>query len=553
MTRAPLILEVDLTQGFVEDIGRDPIAIATARRRPVLRDVTEALRRAADDPSVRALVASVGRWRHGLGWAQELRDAVIAFRRAGKPAIALAESFGELGPATVPYFLATGFDEIWVQESGDVAVTGIAAEVTFLRGALDKAGVQPQFGQRHEYKNAANVFTERGFTDAHREAVAGLVESAAMQVVDAIAAARRLTSQRVRELIDDAPLTAAQACEAGLIDHVGYRDEAYAAVRSRVSDGEPRLRFLSRYAKPGARAAVRRIGDRRKPTVALIHGSGAIRVGRSGRGPLSGPAMGSETVSAAFRTAVRDDAIRAIVFRVDSPGGSYVASDTIARSVELARQAGKPVVVSMGDVAASGGYFVSMPANAIVAEPGTLTGSIGVIAGKGVIRGLLDRFGVTDEAVADGKQALMFSARREYTEAEWAHLEESLDRIYEDFTAKVAAHRGLSRAHVHEVARGRVWTGADAAERGLVDELGGLDHAADVARKAARLPADAPLRPYPHVSPLRRLRPAQSTEDPRAAAIRLWSLGWGSQAALAASLGLPVAGPLTMPYGLRLR
>jgi protease-4 len=556
--RGALVLELDLTHGFVEDVAHDPLARAMSRRRPVLRDAVERLHRAAGDPGVRGLVAKIGPWRHGLAWAQEVRDAVRVFQDSGKPAVAWAESFGELGPATVPYYLASGFDEIWLQESGDVGLTGVAAEVTFLRGALDKAGVQPQFGQRHEYKNAANVLTERGFTEAHREAVTRVVESAAAQVVADVAAARELTEAQVRMLVDRAPLTAAEALAAGLVDRVGYRDEAYHAVRERTRSGAdgaatPSLRYVSRYSKAGRRELARRLRERGKPVVALIHGTGAIKVGRSGRGPLTGPAMGADTVGAAFRSAVRSDAVKAIVFRVDSPGGSYVASDTIRREVELASHAGKPVVVSMGTLAASGGYFVSMAADVIVAQPGTLTGSIGVLAGKGVVRDLVAKLGLTHDEVAAGEHALMFSARREFTDDQWDRLQSWLDRVYDDFTAKVAAHRSLSPEHVHEVARGRVWTGADAAERGLVDELGGLADAARLARKKAGLPADAPLRPWPHVPPLQRLRPATSSEDPRAAAPSAWSLGWGSYAGLAAALGLPVAGPLTLPYSIALR
>jgi protease IV len=555
--RRAVMLELDLTQGLVEDVAHDAVARATSRRRLVLRDAVDRLHRAADDPGVRGLVAKIGPWRHGLAWAQEIRDAVRVFRNGGKPTVAWAESFGEFGPATVPYYLASAFDEIWLQESGDVGLTGVAAEVTFLRGTLDKVGVEPQFGQRYEYKNAANVLTERGFTDAHREAVTRVVESAADQVVFGVAGARGLTEDTVRALVDRAPLTATEALEAGLVDHVGYRDQAYGAVREKVRSrpdggGPPGLRYLSRYAKSGRQGLARRISERGRPAVALIHGTGGIKVGRSGRGPLTGPAMGADTVTAAFRSALRNDNVRAILFRVDSPGGSYVASDTIRREVELASQAGKPVVVSMGTLAASGGYFVSMAADTIVAQPGTLTGSIGVLAGKGVVRELVAKLGLTHEEVAAGDHALMFSARREFTDDQWDRLQAWLDRVYEDFTAKVAEHRGLSREHVHEVARGRVWTGADAAEHGLVDELGGLADAARLARKKAGLPADAPVRPWPHIPVLQRLRPATSSEDPRAAAASAWAGGWGSYAGLAARLGLPVIGPLALPYSITL-
>jgi protease-4 len=283
--------------------------------------------------------------------------------------------------------------------------------------------------------------------------------------------------------------------------------------------------------------------------VALISGTGAIVQGRGRRGPFPGGAMGSDLVAAAFRSAVKDGHVKAIVFRVNSPGGSYIASDVIWREVGQARASGVPVVVSMADVAASGGYYVSMAADAIVAEPGTLTGSIGVLGGKAVTTGLMDRLGIGYDAVAEGRHARMLSPRAPFSEDEWRRLEEWLDRVYDDFVGKVAAGRKLDRERAHELARGRVWTGADAAERGLVDELGGLSRAVELARQQAELPPDAELRRWPPSTPLEFLSPPKSSEDKAAASARLagWGLGWGSYADVAARLGLPPAGPLTMP------
>jgi protease-4 len=242
---------------------------------------------------------------------------------------------------------------------------------------------------------------------------------------------------------------------------------------------------------------------------------------------------------------VRDDRVKAIVFRVNSPGGSAVASDAIWREVVLARRAGKPVIVSMGNLAASGGYYVSMAADTIVAQPGTLTGSIGVVVGKPIVNGLLDRLGIGIGSVEDGAHARMFSTTRDFTDSEWERINSSLDRIYDDFTAKVAEGRNMTREQVHELARGRVWTGADARLHGLVDELGGLDAALDAARRKAGLAADAPVRIFPRTSPIDRLRPPESSEDRTAAGARLDA--WGPLAGLATRLGLPAAGPLTLP------
>jgi protease IV len=240
-----------------------------------------------------------------------------------------------------------------------------------------------------------------------------------------------------------------------------------------------------------------------------------------------------------------------IVLRVASPGGSYVASDAIWRQVALTRQAGKPVVVSMGDVAASGGYFVAMGADAIVAEPGTITGSIGVVAGKQVVDGLVERLGIAHEGVAGARHGLMFSPLREFSDEEWQRLNAWLDRIYDDFTAKVAAGRRLSADHVDDVARGRVWTGADAQERGLVDELGGLGTALELATERAGLSpsAEPELRPYPRVPMLARMRRAQSSEDPAAASAQVRWEAWGAFSDVAVRLGLSSYGPLVLPGG----
>ncbi|MEU5995850.1 signal peptide peptidase SppA [Spirillospora sp. NPDC047418] len=542
---APLILELDLTEGLVETPPSDPISAILSMRRTNLRDVLDGLRRARSDSRVRALVVKVSGG-IGLALVQELREAVQALRDAGKLTVAWAETFGEGGRGTVPYYLATAFDKVYLQPTGEVGLTGVALEEPFFAGALEKAGIQPRFAKRHEYKTMANTFMEKTYTPEHEESSRRLVTSLGEQINAGIAAARGLTAERVRELVDRGPFLAGEALEENLVDRLAYRDEVYADVREQVGD-EAQLRFVARYNRAHGLAG-RLPQPGRQDVIALINGHGPIRLGRSGRGgplPNSGPAMGSDTIGAAFRAAVKDDRVKAIVFRVDSPGGSAVASDAIWREVVLARRAGKPVVVSMGNVAASGGYYVSMAADTIIAQPGTLTGSIGVVVGKAVVSGLLDRVGIGLGAVADGDHARMLSATKDFSDSEWERVNASLDRIYDDFTAKVAEGRELPRERVHELARGRVWTGADAKANGLVDELGGIDAALDLARKKAGLASDAPIRVYPHTSPLERLRPPESSEDRTAASARFD--GWGSLGGLAARLGLPSAGPLTLP------
>ncbi|MCW2881006.1 MAG: signal peptide peptidase SppA, type [Sphaerisporangium sp.] len=538
---APLVLELDLTEGLSEGPPSDPLSAILSMRKTRLADVLEGLRRARRDPRVKGLIVKIGGRPIGLAMVQELRRAVVQLRASGKLTVAFAETFGEFGSGTVPYYLASAFEKVYLQPSGDVGLTGISLEQRFVKNALSKIGVDYQIGQRHEYKTAANMFTQDHMTEAHRESAARIAESVIEQIVSGVAEGRGLPSERVRELIDQGPFIGAEAVEAGLVDRLAYRDEVYDEVR----DEGDLLLFVSRYAKSVIPRKLPHPGER---VIALIHGNGQIRLGRSGRSPLGGGgAMGSDTICAAFRAARRDDNVKAIVFRVDSPGGSYVASDAIWREVVLARKAGKPVIISMGDLAASGGYFVSMAADVIVAQPGTLTGSIGVFGGKPSVGELLGRIGVTSESVDVGANSGMFSTSRSYSEPQWDRVNAWLDRIYDDFVGKVADGRSIGRDRAHELARGRVWTGADAFSGGLVDELGGLEDALTLARSRVNLPKDAPVRTYPRMHPLERLRPPDSSEDKAAALSQVRLEAWGPLTRLAAELGLPAYGPLMLP------
>ncbi len=557
---APRILELDLTEGISVARPTDPVSAIMTRNRAVLADVLDALRRARDDYRVVALVARLGGRGIGLAAVQELRLAIREFAATGKATVAWADSFGEFSAGNVQYYLATAFDTIWLQPSGDLGLTGIAVERVFLRGALDKFGADFQVAKRHEYKSAAEQLTERGFSGPAREATERLTASVTEQMVQAIAERRQLTPDKVRSLVDSGPFLAVQAQANGLVDHLGYRDEVYAAVR-KLAGSDAILQYLGRYQRgkvlaERARKITGMSADHDR-VVALIYATGPIKRGRSGRGPLGGSSMGSDTIAAAIRTAAKDEHARAILLRVNSPGGSYVASDTIWREVVRARAGGTPVVISMGDVAASGGYFISMAADVIVAQPGTVTGSIGVITGKPVVGEALGRAGVTSDLVSQGAHAAMFSQQRPFTKDEWALVNDWLDHIYADFTGKVAEGRGMTQQQVHEVARGRVWTGADAHARGLVDELGGLERAAAIARLRAGLPDTAQLRVYPRVRPLDRLLPAGSSESRGAGAASLLSgTGladavladtWGPVWQVAARLGLHPRGPLMLP------
>ncbi|MGC4939766.1 signal peptide peptidase SppA [Kribbella sp. DT2] len=544
-----ILLELDLTRGVLETAPGSPLAAFRARHLPTVRELVVGLRKAARDEQVVGLVAHVGGPPLSLAKVQELRAAVAGFRAAGKRAVAWTESFGEVGGGTVPYYLASGFDEVWVQPSGELGITGVSVQATFVRGALDKAGVIPQFGKRREYKTAVDTFTEKEMTGPAREMASRLAESSYGQIVAGIAEGRELTAEQVRALVDQAPLSAEAGREAGLVDRLGYRSDVYDELHKRYGDETTAL-LVERYHRRGPRT-VHDVLDQLpwppKPAVAVIRVTGGITVGRnSGGGPLGGPRTGSDTVTAALRAAADDEKIKAVVLRIDSPGGSYVASDAIRHEVLRLRSTGKPVIASMSSVAASGGYFVAMPADVIVAQPGTITGSIGVLSGKGVVRDALGRVGITQQAVSEGENARMYSAQEEFSPAQWERLEETLDRIYTDFVAKAADDRGLAVDALEALARGRVWTGADAHEHGLVDELGGFEHALQLACDRAGLNRDEiAVAAVPNRSFVDRLRPPTSTEDLAVTAQPLTLDGLATSVYTA--LGLPPYGVLTMP------
>ena len=523
------VLELDLLSAPPETGGFDPFAIISGGgRHLILRDAVAAIHRAADDPRVAGLIARIQIPAAAAGPIQELREAIAAFS-AVKPSLAWAETY----PGTLSYYLASAFGEVWMQPSGTVGLVGFATNALFLRGALDKAGVEAQFVARGEYKSAANLFTQDSYTDAHREADTRLLESLHGQVWQAVAESRHLAAASVDALADRAPLLRDDAVSGGLVDRIGFRDEAYARIAELVgaeghspeSDEPPRL-YLARYARatssrPGV-PTPRLPGRKARPTIAVVTLAGPIVSGRGGPQPLplGSTSAGGDTIAAGLREAAADDAVAAVVLRVDSPGGSVTGSETIWREVARTRDDGTPVVVSMGAVAASGGYYVSMGADAIVANPGTITGSIGVVTGKLVARGLKERLGVGSDALRTNANADAWSTNAPFTPEQHAQVEAEADLFYQDFVRRVAEGRGMSVGDVDAVARGRVWTGADALERGLVDELGGLRAAITRAKILAGLDTDEEVRivSYPGSSLMELLRPRPSSQ-PAAASL----------------------------------
>lgn len=546
------VLELDLMAAPPETGGFDPLSMITAGTRPmVLRDVVAAIHRAADDPRVAGLIARVQLSAAAPGPVQELRDAISAFSDV-KPSLAWAETY----PGTLSYYLASAFREVWMQPSGTVGLVGFATSAMFLRDALDKAGIEAQYIARGEYKSAPNRFTQNSYTDSHREADIRLIESLHAQVAQAVSESRGIEAADVDALADKAPLLRDDAVTGHLVDRIGFRDEAYARIVELVGasdisskngdadsdDAPPRL-YLSRYAKATVSRPSSPLppvpGRKGKPTIAVITVHGLIVSGRGGPQVLSfgESSAGGDTITAALREAAADDSVSAIVLRVDSRGGMATASETVWREVNRVRDSGKPVVASMGAVAASGGYYVSMAADAIVANPGTITGSIGVVTGKLVARELKDRLGIGSDSVRTNANADAWSINQPFTDEQHALVEAEADLSYSDFVERVASGRKMTVEAVDAVARGRVWTGADALEHGLVDELGGFRTALNRAKVLAGLDPDDEVRlvNYPGSSLMDMLRPKPSSQ-PAAASM---------PEALAVLVGRSVAGVLS--------
>ena len=482
------------------------------------------------------------------GKVQELHDAITDFRRSGKKVIAFLEYGGDR-----EYFLASAADRVYLLPTSALDLTGVASYEIFLRGTLDKIGAYPDFVHIGEYKTATNQLTEKSMTPAHREMTEALNRDMFDQLVRGIARGRRKSEADVRALVRRGPLLPQEALQAGLVDGLAYEDQLDDRVPElRGRSGQNQRIDDSDYGRIDPRA----VGIRPRSRIAVLYAVGTITSGKSAFDPLNGSIIGSETLVEQIRQVRDDDSIKAIVLRVDSPGGSSVASDVIWRELMITRdqKPSRPLITSMSDLAASGGYYISLPGQTIVAQPGTLTGSIGIYTGKMVLDGTLDKVGVTHETVTSGGNADIYSPFAKFTPQQRARVEDFLQDFYNNFLDKVAASRHTTREKIDSVAQGRVWTGAQAREHGLVDMLGGLDTAIEVAKQRARIPADedVELVSYPARRSLYETLTQQFRGD---AGLGIWSLLAGgnegrAMAALTASARLFRRGePLAlMPY-----
>ena len=446
---------------------------------PTVRGVVEMIRKAKTDRRISSLVIKPAGAGALWGKVQEVRDAVADFRRSGKPAIAYLEFGGEQ-----EFYLASACDKVFLMPTASLDLTGMASYELFLRGMLDKIGAYPDALHIGEYKTASNTLTEHTYTPAHREMAESLNIDLYQQLVRGIADGRHKSEAEVKSLIDHGPFLPEEALKAGLIDDLAYEDELDDKVK--LGTGKIKYTDMNEYRQVSPTS----LGLNRGPKIAVLYAAGIIALGKSNYDSPSGNVVGSETLVDYLRKARADSAVKAIVLRIDSPGGSAIASDVIWREVMLTKNQ-KPVIASMSDVAASGGYYIAMPAHAIVAEPSTLTGSIGVVITKFVIDGTLKKLGLNMEGVSQGKYAQMYSPVRPFSPEERARVAENMQATYDTFVEKAAQGRNTTPEKIDAIAQGRVWTGRQAKQLGLVDELGGLDRAVAIAKQRAKIPQDS--------------------------------------------------------------
>ncbi|MDA8708317.1 signal peptide peptidase SppA [Hellea sp.] len=486
------VLSLDLRQGLRDHSSGGSVFGGTP---PSVVDTARALNRAKDDASIKGLFIRAGQFGMAPASSEEIRLAIEDFKSSGKFVITHAQGFE--GTSIMPYRAVSASDELWMQDTTGFSVAGLRSETEFYGGVFEKFDAKPEFEQFYEYKNAVNSYTQTDFTPAHREATTSYMTSLYDNAVSEIAEDRGLTEEAVKAVLVSAPHSAEAALEAKMVDKMGQVEEARNYARKKAGGDSIKFKSVKDYG-PG--------NDYTGDTIAFIGGQGGVVTGKSadGSNPFlgGGVTMGSDTIAKAFDDAAKNKSVKAIVFRVSSPGGSPAASDQIHDAVARAQEAGKPVIISMGQYAASGGYYVAANADKIVALPGTITGSIGVFGGKLALEGTFAKVGYNIEGITiGGDYAGAFSAAEPFDQGQRAAYRGQLEDIYEDFTNRVAEGRQIPIARVKEIAKGRVWTGAQAKELGLVDELGGIMKAVEVAKEMADIDADTKinLKRYPRV------------------------------------------------------
>jgi protease-4 len=468
-----------------ETVPDDVVGQLLGRDTATVRGFVSSLRKAKRDPRIKTVLLTPTALESPYwGKVQELRDAVLDFRKSGKKVIAFLESGGDR-----EYYLASAADRVFLLPTSSLDLTGVASYEIFLRGTFDKIGAYPDFVKIGEYKTAPNQYTEKQMTPAHREMSQSLNREMYEQLVRGIAEARRKSEADVRALLDQGPFTPEDALRSGLVDDLAYEDQLDDRV-AEMRSGSNELRRID--GDSYERVSPQSVGIRPRSRIGVIYAVGAITSGKSGFDPMNGAVVGSDTLVEQIRQVRDDSSVKAIVLRIDSPGGSSIASDVIWRELMITRdqKPSRPLVVSMSDLAASGGYYIAMPAQVIVAQPATLTGSIGVFTGKIVTGGTIGKLGITEETVKDGANADIFSPFAPFSPGQRDKVQTFIDSYYRNFIEKVAQSRHTTAEQIDAIGRGRVWTGSQARERGLVDALGGLDTAVAMAKERAKIPAD---------------------------------------------------------------
>src|SRR5882762_3062025 len=481
------VLALKISGPLPDYVPDDPFRRIFGAQPQSLSSLLTQFRKAKADKRISAVMLDIDMSEAGWAKSEEIRDAIADFRKSGKPVYAYMET-----ALNKDYYIASACDKIFVPPPGELFTIGLAADVMFFRGSLDKLGIYPDIYQIGKYKSAADMFTQKEMTPAHREFINSLLDDLYGRYIEGIAKARSKTPDDMKALIDNAPYTATQAKAAGLIDGALYHDEVEKELKKRLGykdNDELNIARSGDYRQISQESLGLNKGER----VAVVYAAGDIVSGKSSFGGSGEETIGSESLVKTINEARDDKTIKAIVLRIDSPGGSGLASDIIWRAIELAKEK-KPIVVSMSDVAASGGYYIACNANKIVAEPSTITGSIGVVGGKPVIKGFYDWIGVSNEYVLRGANAGMFRESEKFSDTERKKFKEFLNNTYDDFITKVGKGRNKDKDYINSIGQGRVWTGSQGKEKGLVDEYGGLDKAIEIAKQLANIPAEKSIQ-----------------------------------------------------------
>ena len=474
------VLVLELNGEIEEQRSNGLLSALNGNYTPVQHEIVDSIETAKNDPRITGLVVRIGPLETGWAKLEEIRSRIIGFRESRKPSICF---LGYDGIGNPEYYLASACDQVWLVPTAPVQVRGMMAGALFYRGALDKLKIVPNMYHIGDYKSFSNQYTEKKFTPAHKEETESLLHGIYDQYVTETSQARKMDRAQFDSLVQQGPFLSQEALDHKLVDKLAYWDDVQQYFDRKNGDWLPV--DLAEYHKE--------IKNNGSEEIAVVYATGTIVSGDSGNGPLDGALMGGDTVSSDLRSARNDSGIKAIILRVDSGGGSALASEVMRHELLLAKKQ-KPVVISMSDVAASGGYWIAMSANKIVAEPNTITASIGVVLGKMNISGLYGMLGLSTDFVTTSENASLFSSQQDFTPAQRQAILKGMQETYSNFTRGVAEGRNISVEAVDKIGQGRVWTGAQGKGLGLVDELGGLDRAIEISKQLAHIPSHASVR-----------------------------------------------------------